>query len=199
MDVVSYISSGVLEDYCLGMLNDAEAMKVEEIAALYPEVRKEILAFQNSLEQYSETLAKPPSPQVKENLLSRLNDFSKEHNLSLNNLPLLSKDSDYKSWLALVKSIIPEKLEEEMYIKLLRKDHKALQSVIWIKNEYPDEVHDNLKECFIVLEGECECHIAGKIIKLGPGGFLDIPLFEHHDVKVIKGPVLAVVQRVKVA
>jgi mannose-6-phosphate isomerase-like protein (cupin superfamily) len=65
--------------------------------------------------------------------------------------------------------------------------------------DYPDEVHDDLLECFIVLEGECECYIGDDVIHLGPGGFIDIPLYTHHDVKVIKGPVLAIVQRLKVA
>ncbi|MEP6845942.1 MAG: hypothetical protein ABI861_08055 [Panacibacter sp.] len=104
-----------------------------------------------------------------------------------------------KKWFGLVKPMLPATLEEEMFIKILRNDKQVMQSIVWLKNEYPDEVHDNLKECFIVLEGECECHIGGKVIKLGPGGFLDIPLYQHLDVVVTKGPVLAVVQRLKVA
>lgn len=199
MDVQAYITSGVLEDYCLGLLSDDESEKVEEIASKYPEVHKEILAFQNSLEQYAESISKYPPARLRHNLLNKLNDLSKEYKLTLNNLPLLSENSDHKSWLALIKPMIPEKLEEDIFTRLLRKDEQALQSIMWIKNEYPDEVHDNLKECFMVLEGECECHIGSTIIKLGPGGFLDIPLHEHHDVKVVKGPVLAIVQRVNVA
>ena len=199
MDIKAYITSGVLEDYCLGMLSDTESIQVEKMATVYPEIKKEIRTFQNSLEQYAKAVARVPSPKIKTSLFNKLDELAKEFSLSLDNLPLLNKNSDHKSWLKLVKTMIPPTLEEEMYIKILRKDQHALQSIVWIKNEYPDEVHDNLKECFIVLDGECECHIGGKIIKLGPGGFIDIPLYEHHDVKVIKGPVLAVVQRVKVA
>jgi len=199
MDIKAYITSGVLEDYCLGVLSDAESMQVQKMAAEYPEIKKEIKAFQNSLEQYAEAVAKYPPPKIKSSLFHKLNELIKEFSLSIDNLPLLSGNSDHKSWLKLVKTMIPATLEEEMFIKLLRKDEQVLQSIVWIKNEYPDEVHDNLKECFIVLEGECECHIGSKIIKLDPGGFVDIPLYEHHDVKVIKGPVLAVVQRMKVA
>jgi len=199
MDIKAYITSGILEDYCLGVLSDAESVQVQKMASVYPEIKKEIKAFQNSLEQYAEVIAKFPPIKIKNTLFSKLDELAKESSLSIDNLPLLSENSDHKSWLKLVKTMIPPTLEEEMYIKILRKDQHALQSIVWIKNEYPDEVHDNLKESFIVLEGECECHIGGRIIKLGPGGFIDIPLYEHHDVKVIKGPVLAVVQRVKVA
>jgi mannose-6-phosphate isomerase-like protein (cupin superfamily) len=199
MDIKSYISSGILEDYCLGVLNDAETAQVDQLACMHPEIRTEIAAFQNALEQYAVAVAEYPSPRLKNNLFDILDNLAKEYSLSAENLPLLSKYSDHKNWLKLVKPMLPASLEEEMLIKILRNDEEALQSIVWLKNEYPDEVHDNLKECFIVLEGECECHIGSKVIKLGPGDFLDIPLYEHHDVKVIKGPVLAVVQRLKVA
>jgi mannose-6-phosphate isomerase-like protein (cupin superfamily) len=199
MDIKTYISSGVLEDYCLGVLDDAESAKVEQMAAMHAEIKNEITAYQRSLEQYAVAIAKYPSAGLKNNLFDTLGNLAKEYALSLENLPLLNKHSDHTSWLKLVKPMLPPSLEEEILIKILRNDAEALQCVIWLKHEYPDEVHDNLKESFIVLEGECECHIGGKIIKLGPGGYLDIPLYEHHDVIVTKGPVLAIVQRLKVA
>jgi len=199
MDIRTYISSGVVEDYCLGILSNEASAQVEKMAAKHPEVRAEISAFQTSLEKYADAGAKQPSAKLKTALFNTLDNLAKELSLSINNLPLLTKHSDHKNWLRFVKTMIPSTLEEEMLIKVLRNDEQVLQSIVWIKTEYPDEVHDNLKECFIVLEGECECHIGGKVIKLSPGGFLDIPLYEHHDVKVISGPVLAVVQRIKVA
>lgn len=199
MDIRTYISSGVLEDYCLGVLDDAKSAQVEQMAAMHAEIKTEIAAFQRSLEQYAVAVSKYPSPGLKNNLFDTIDTLAKEYSLSLENLPLLGKHSNHESWLKLVKSILPKTLEEEVFIKILRNDHEALQCIIWLKNEYPDEVHDNLKESFIVLEGECECHIGGKIIKLGPGGYIDIPLYEHHDVVVTKGPVLAIVQRLKAA
>jgi len=199
MDIKSYISSGVLEDYCLGVLDNEEAARVEQIAAMHPEIKTEITAFQKALEKYAMAVAEYPTPGFKNNLFNKLDNLAKENSLSLGNLPLLDKFSDHRNWLKLVKPMLPASLEEEMFIKILRHEGEVVQSIVWIKNEYPDEVHEHLKECFIVLEGECECHIGNKVIKLGPGGFLDIPLYEHHDVKVINGPVLAVVQRLKVA
>jgi mannose-6-phosphate isomerase-like protein (cupin superfamily) len=189
----------MLEDYCLGLLDDAESAQVEQMAAMHAEIKTEIAAFQKSLERYALAIATYPSACLKNNLFDTIDSLAKEYTLSLENLPLLSKHSDHKSWLKFVRPMLPPSLEEEVLIKILRNDKEALQCVIWLKNEYPDEVHDNLKESFIVLEGECECHIGGKIIKLGPGGYLDIPLYEHHDVIVTKGPVLAVVQRLNVA
>jgi len=199
MDIKTYISSGVLEDYCLGVLDDSETAQVEQMAAMHAEIKNEIIAFQRSLEQYAVAAAKRPSTHIKHNLLNTFENLAQEYPLSLENLPLLSRHSDNKNWLKLIKPMLPLYLEEELLIKILRNDEEALQCVMWLRNEYPDEVHDNLKESFIVLEGECECHIGGKIIKLGPGDYLDIPLHEHHDVVVTKGPVLAIVQRLKVA
>ena len=47
MDIKAYITSGILEDYCLGVLSDAESVQVQKMAAVYPEIKKEIKAFQN--------------------------------------------------------------------------------------------------------------------------------------------------------
>lgn len=199
MDIKQYISSGIVEDYCLGMLENAEALQVEQAAATYPEIKKEITAFQETLEKYAMLMAENPLPGLKNNMFDTLDNLAKEKTLSVNNLPLLNKYSDYRKWLKLVKPMLPEKLEEEIFIKVLRNKGGIVQSVIWLKNEYPDEVHEHLKESLIVLEGECECHIGDKVLKLGPGDYIDIPLYYHHDVKVVKGPVLGIVQTVKVA
>jgi mannose-6-phosphate isomerase-like protein (cupin superfamily) len=116
----------------------------------------------------------------------------------INNLPLLNKYTDYKKWLHLVKPLLPLKLEDDFFIHELRKDENVMQMLLWIKVDYPEEVHEDVDECIIILEGRCRCSIGGKVVELGPGEFLEIPLYQHHNVKVLE-PVLAVVQRIKVA
>ena len=66
------------------------------------------------------------------------------------------------------------------------------------KTGVDDEVHVNEKESFLVLEGECECYVGDNVYRLGPGGFIEIPLHEHHNVKVISEYVVAVMQRIAV-
>ena len=53
MDTAAYISSGILETYCLGLASAAEALQVEGYAKLYPAVQTEIDNIMASLEEYA--------------------------------------------------------------------------------------------------------------------------------------------------
>ena len=49
MDVREYIESGIVEAYATGMLVDADAREVEQMAEKHPEVRDAILEAQSTL------------------------------------------------------------------------------------------------------------------------------------------------------
>jgi mannose-6-phosphate isomerase-like protein (cupin superfamily) len=199
MDVKKYIASGIIQDYCLGVLNKKEMDQVEQDAVIYPEIRNEIAANQKVFEQFASASNHEPPFELKAKTLSLLDNLKKEVLADAGNLPLLNRFSDHKNWLRVVKPLLPKKLKKPIYAKILHEDEKVLQILLWVKDYYPDEVHNDLNECFIILDGECECHVEGEVIKLRAGGFFEVPLHKHHDVKVTKGPVLAVVQRLKVA
>lgn len=197
MDTQAYIDSGVLQDYCLGLL-DAEGMKqVDKNASDFPEIKSALRSFQLSLEQYAGAFSKELPAGLKEKTLSLLDNLSLEKNAAADKFPLLNRFATRENWLRIIKPLLPDELKGNMFSKILRDDAQVFQTVLWLKTDYPDEVHDDLNECFMILEGECECHVEGKVIKLGPGGFFDVPLHAHHDVKVTRGPVLAVIQRLK--
>jgi len=66
-----------------------------------------------------------------------------------------------------------------------------------VRHGYPDEVHTDVWESFIVLEGECECYIGtDTVVRLKAGGYLEIPMHEHHDVKIISDYVVGIMQRI---
>lgn len=52
MNVGDYITSGILQDYCLGILTNKEESKVEAICQAYPEVAMELLLLRLALEKY---------------------------------------------------------------------------------------------------------------------------------------------------
>lgn len=60
----AYIESGVLELYVLGDLSPEEAAQVEEMAALYPEVKDELNSIEQAMEQYAMQNAIEPSANV---------------------------------------------------------------------------------------------------------------------------------------
>lgn len=52
MNIGDYITSGILQDYCLGMLTAEEERKVETMCHDYPDVAKELQLLQLSLDKY---------------------------------------------------------------------------------------------------------------------------------------------------
>lgn len=52
MNIGDYITSGILQDYCLGLLTIEEERKVETMCHDYPDVAKELLVLQETLDKY---------------------------------------------------------------------------------------------------------------------------------------------------
>ena len=48
MNIAEYIESGVLYNYCLGILSAEENAEVERLAAQYQEIRKELAGLQET-------------------------------------------------------------------------------------------------------------------------------------------------------
>ena len=48
-----YITSGILQDYCLGLLMDEDERKVEAMCQAYPQVAMELQLLRLALEKYS--------------------------------------------------------------------------------------------------------------------------------------------------
>ncbi len=53
MNVEEIIKSGILMDYCLGLVTEEERNKVEQLCRDYPEIATEQKLLQNGLERYA--------------------------------------------------------------------------------------------------------------------------------------------------
>lgn len=80
MDISCIISSGDLELYVLGMLSQEDNEKVAQLAALFPEIKREIDDIQQSLIDISNDadVTDVPSPSVRSNLFARLRELHNE-------------------------------------------------------------------------------------------------------------------------
>jgi len=199
MDVRAYKESGIIQDYCLGLLSKEDMKQVELYAAEYPEIQDEINSYHQALEQYAMDFVRVVPEHLKGKTLDLLDNLSKENEGRVNDLPMLNKYSARENWLRIVKPMLPEKLMDNLFVKVLRDDENVFQTIFWTNVDYPDEVHEDENESFLILEGECECYVGDEMIRLGPGGYFAIPTHTHHNVKIISGPVLAVVQGLKSA
>ncbi|TGE04099.1 anti-sigma factor [Hymenobacter fodinae] len=70
MNVQEYIESGILEEYALGVLNEAERSEVERMAAQHPEIRQELEEITRGLDFYAEAHAITPPAGMRERVLS---------------------------------------------------------------------------------------------------------------------------------
>ena len=53
MNIGNYITSGILQDYCLGVLTIEEEKKVENMCHDFPAVANELQLLQKTLEKYT--------------------------------------------------------------------------------------------------------------------------------------------------
>jgi hypothetical protein len=56
MDIEKYLDSGIIEDYCLGVLSPEEAKEVAQIAEQFPGVEEAIREIEEVLKKYAISL-----------------------------------------------------------------------------------------------------------------------------------------------
>ncbi|MBO0358904.1 anti-sigma factor [Hymenobacter sp. BT186] len=70
MDTQQYIESGVLEEYALGILPEAERAEVERLASIHPDIRHELDAIIMGLDAYAEAHSLTPPPAMRDRVLN---------------------------------------------------------------------------------------------------------------------------------
>ena len=77
MNTEEYIASGILELYVLGELTSAEAAEVEVYADKHPEIQKEILNIQDTIQGLALRSAVSPRPSLKNEILTKIQHLEK--------------------------------------------------------------------------------------------------------------------------
>jgi len=199
MSLKDYIHSGMIEDYCLGLLTPEEMEDVAKQANIHPEIKERINEYQSALKQYAAELSPGTAKSHKQQLMKIIDNLEVEASLDIKNLPLINKYSNSKKWLPLAKSVLPSALEEPTLMYELRDEKGINQFLIWTIADSPYELHDDVYETLLLLEGECICRVGEDAYHLNTGDFLTIPLHKPHNLEVINGPVLLLVQRLEAA
>ena len=193
MDVQKYINSGILEEYCLGLLNEEEQSFLIQMTMLYPEVKEELIAVELMVEELALVTAVKPSRDLKKNILSKLG-FDPDTLLDLSHLPAVDDNTDHQTWLNALDHLIPADPSEDFLMQEIRKDEQYQQMLVVTKNNVPEEEHGDFIESFFILKGKCECKVGNELHKLAEGDFLEIPLHVKHDIKITSPYVIAVLQ-----
>lgn len=186
-NISSYIDSGILEAYVLGIATVEEASIVEKMLLTHPQIKNELEQIESSLEQYASKHAVEPHATMKPLLFATI-DYTErlKKGEAPSFPPLLNKNSkiaDYAEWINRPDMVLPAE-SDEIFLKIIGYTPQATTAIVWIKEMAPDEVHHDEFESFLILEGTCDIIIGDKIHKLVPGDYLSIPLHTDHEVRV---------------
>jgi len=190
-----YIENGMLVEYSLGLLDKRAAEQVERDLDIYPDLRDELEMIQDSLEEYASAHRKHPDKSTKEIIWGRICNAELESKMDLDHLPLLDRHADAQAWLSAMTPLLPVD-RSKPFSRMLTETDRVTQVLIIAPQAIPDEVHEDVYESFIILEGICECQIGDQIIRVEAGGYVEIPLHMHHDVRVLTDYVVGVMQRI---
>lgn len=201
MNVHVYIESGIIEEFCLGLLSDEKAKVVMANALLFPEIQQEIEQTEEALAAYART---PPRAELREQLLKALRDVRSEEEIKPENPPHIHRYSDAAKWNSALIGIEPNLEHNGLKLYFLRKSKASQLCIAWLQSELVEEAHhrDEFQESFLILEGTCECTLDNRTIHLQPGDYLDIPFNTPHTIKVTSthnGFLKALIQRNKLA
>ena len=192
MDIQHYIESGILEEYCLGQLNEQDQAYLIQMTMLYPEIKAELTAVELTFEKLAGLSAKAPVNDVKHSILASLG-FT-DTALNINELPVIRQSADPQPWLNAFTHLIADEPTEAFSSHVIRQDDTAHQMLVTSNTDIAEEEHSEFFEGLFVLKGHCECTVGENLYALGPGDFIEIPLNTQHDIKLVTPFVTAVLQ-----
>lgn len=199
-NIATYINSGVLELYVMGIATPEETAEVEQMAAAHCEIAEAIREISITLENYASAHAVEPHGTIKPMVLATIDYMDRLTKGETATFPPVlgenSKVSDYQQWLDR-KDLAGPREEDNIHARLIGYTPQVVSAIVWIKESTPFEVHDNEYERFLIIEGTCDIIISGKAHQLVPGDYMQIPLHAGHEVKVTsKGRCKVILQRV---
>lgn len=181
-----FIGSGILELYVLGIAGPEDIREVEQMAAIYPEVREEIAAISASMEQYAMAHALPPDATGKPFLLATIDYAERLKNGEAATIPPLLHEraaiADYALWLN--RPDMTRQGTGDIYAKIIGYTPEVITAIVWLKDIAPQEVHHDEYERFLIVEGTCNIIVDNEVNQLSPGDYFAIPLHKTHAVKV---------------
>jgi mannose-6-phosphate isomerase-like protein (cupin superfamily) len=199
-DPLAYVESGVLVDYVLGALDEAEMQDVELMAYLHPTVAEELGVLMEVDAALNQETEQAPPARAKQRFMDFMEQAEQaERDAIIVRPPFLNTQStatDYDYWVA-AEGMEPPQEYENVHIVPIEGNPDGLTMVVWVKSYIAEEVHLDSVEKFLVLEGACTIDVEGENYYLKQGDFMSIPKFMRHTVHVTSEiPCKLIVQQV---
>jgi mannose-6-phosphate isomerase-like protein (cupin superfamily) len=170
---------------------------------------KDVLASEDALVDFASAHSIVPPAAMRDKILDKisvLNQQKKQRKaFPLDKLPWLDETTNWLDWQEVTKDIAPPAAFENIHMHPLETNEKRELFVVWVKEFVASEVHHDLLESFLILEGTCECHITNEkgdthVVRMGQGDFITMQLGETHDIRITsQKPAKAILQWKKLA
>ncbi len=194
------------EKYDIG--KDAIRRWLEDENAPAPS-EEEVRDAEDALIAFARAYSQTPPGHLRGTILdkiARLKDVQKKAPVfDLDHLPMLDENTNWLDWENAVREIEAPKEFDNIYLHPLESTEKRDLFLIWVKTFVEEEVHHDLVESFLILEGSCECHITNlagqtRIVRMGQGDFITMQTEEKHDIVITsQHPAKAILQWRKLA
>jgi hypothetical protein len=150
-----------------------------------------------------------PSAQVRSKILEKLQKFDEQARnrqpFSLDAPPILDEKSNWLDWEEAVKGIEPPDEYDNIHLHPLESNDNRDLFLAFVKEIVPEEVHHDLIESIMLLDGTCECHIwtetgNKRLVRMQAGDFIEMKIGEIHDIYITSAqPAKAILQWLKIA
>ncbi len=199
MKLQDFISSGIIEIYCMGIASDEEKTLVEKFAAENKYVRDEIAAVNEALNLYATALGKSPSEGIRNNIMQAI-AVTEKLSPTLPFPPRMTMQTSAHEWQKYIldNNITPPSPGEEIQILDLPGNGKLVTYIAWAKKgSVVEESHASEDEYLLMLEGTCTIQANGVTTKYQAGDIIFIPRNTIHRAEVIsEEPMIVVGQRI---
>ena len=197
MDIDAYISSGALENYCLGFCSEAEKTIIEQHAETYPAIKNEIEKIRVSLEEFILSNKVKSSPSVKIRVMLSL--YTQMAKSDTAYAPLINEHTNpaiLASWVATKKNTDPTGDFENLFVIELASTEQVTNFIVHAKAGHETEMHENFVEYLYVIKGSCIMDFEGVKRSYKEGEIIHImPYINHSATVTSQQPMVALVQR----
>jgi quercetin dioxygenase-like cupin family protein len=199
MEIKDFITSGIIEIYCMGLSSDEEKKEVEKLASENKEVRDEIASVNEALRLYALAVSKSPSASLKNKIMSAIMSAEKdEKNFQLP--PRITLASTINEWLIYISNnnISSPENYGEVHVLDLPGNETQVTYIAWArKGAVVEESHDTEDEYLLMLKGNCAVTIDGKTGYYKEGDVIYIPKNTVHRAESLSDePMILIGQRV---
>ncbi len=182
----SFIRSGLIELYVLGLATPDERGEVDRMAVLYPEVLQEIYSFSEALEKQAHLHA-VPTPRFFKILLMAYVDFLDRRRRGLVNAGQFQLSKDCAHLFDAIRHSLPSSTNDPLRIYVISQSPHVTTALVWLKGTLAEPPAFDELQALLVLDGICEIKDSRGIHTLAKGMYHEIAADSPYRIRVAAG------------